>query len=202
MHFSLVMVGAHDGSRTENFIRGQAALGAVLLIEPVPFLFNRLSSRYAALPNVRLRNFAISTDDGEIEFTAPRESANSVCSYGDQLGSLLPDHAAGNHPGMSQHVERIRTRAFRFETLIDTENISSIDILFTDTEGMDAELLPTFPFSRVMPSRLFFEFKHSDGCGRVGRKLARLLNILDDHGYLISVADNENMFAKHRSFKG
>ena len=78
MHFSLVMVGAHDGSKTEQFVRAAAGAGEVLLIEPVPFLFNRLAARYSALPNVRLRNFAISTEEREIDFTAPKETANLI----------------------------------------------------------------------------------------------------------------------------
>ncbi len=201
MHFSLVMVGAHDGSKTEQFVRAAAGAGEVLLIEPVPFLFKRLAVRYSALPNVRLRNFAISTEDREIDFTAPKETANLVTPYGDQLGSLNPDHATAHHPNFSHYVETIRIRALTFETLIASENISTIDVLFTDTEGMDAELLQTFPFSEVMPKRMQFEFKHSDGYMRVGPKLAKLLISLDGHGYRISPADGENMIAIHRSFK-
>ena len=41
MNFSLIMIGAHDGSKTESFIRERAALGSVLLVEPVPFLFEK-----------------------------------------------------------------------------------------------------------------------------------------------------------------
>ena len=85
--------------------------------------------------------------------------------------------------------------------MVNAENISSIDVLFTDTEGMDAELLPTFPFSRITPNRLIFEFKHSDGFMRVGLKLASLLNFLDLRGYRVSVLDAENMIATHSSIK-
>jgi hypothetical protein len=64
-----------------------------------------------------------------------------------------------------------------------------------DTEGMDAELLPTFPFSKILPNRIIFEFKHADGFFRVGPKLASLLNVLDLWGYRVSPMDAENMAA-------
>ena len=95
----------------------------------------------------------------------------------------------------------IRIQALTFERLISSEGISTIDVLFTDTEGMDAELLQTFPFSKIVPKRMQFEFKHSDGYMRVGPKLAKLLISLDGHGYRISPADGENMIAIHSTFK-
>jgi len=199
MHFSLVMVGAHDGSKTDIFIRRSAAIGKVLLIEPVPYLFNRLKSRYSDLPGVSLCNIVIATKDGDVEFTALRETANSISAWGDQLGSLIPDHAVAANQRFSEHVEVIKAKASSFETFVNTENISSIDILFTDTEGMDAELLVTFPFSRIIPDLIIFECKHSDGYLRVGRKLANLLNLLEDHDYWITILDAENMMATHRS---
>src|SRR5262245_6914610 len=202
MHFSLVMVGAHDGSKTDIFIRRSAAIGKVTLIEPVPYLFDRLSSRYSDSPNVLLRNIVIATTDGEVEFTAPKETANSISAWGDQLGSMIADHAVAHNQRFAQHIEVIKAKASSFETFVNAENISSIDVLFTDTEGMDAELLVTFPFARIIPNRIIFEYKHSDGYMRVGRKLANLLNLLEDHDYLVNILDVENMMATHRSVIG
>jgi FkbM family methyltransferase len=199
-HFSLVVVGAHDGSGLESLVHQAGAVGNVMLIEPVPFLFAKLKRRYAGSANVIIRNIAISTRDGQVDFIAPRETANSVARWGDQLGSLMPGHAAAHDIRMAQHVESIRAEALCFTTLLKTEGISSINILFTDTEGMDSELLPTFPFSVTVPGQIIFEFKHSDGPNRVGRKLAALLNLLEDRGYRLAVKDSENMIATHHSF--
>ncbi len=194
-----MIVGAHDGSKLDGYIRDVANMGTVLLVEPVPFLFERLRERFGGHPRIRLRNCAVSTKDGEAEFTAPTQSANSVVAFADQLGSLLPDHAVAHASGMSRHLEVIRVQALTFATLMTTEQISSIDVLMTDTEGMDAELLPTFPFSAVMPKNIIFEFKHSDGVLRVGRKLANLLIMLDDLDYRVYWHDPENLMAVHNS---
>jgi hypothetical protein len=100
---------------------------------------------------------------------------------------------------MSAHIETIRSRSESFETLIGSASISSIDILITDTEGMDAKLLPTFPFAKVRPRYIIFEFKHADGTHRVGRKLAALLVLLDSLDYAVRVLDVENLIATHAS---
>jgi FkbM family methyltransferase len=197
VHFSLVFVGAHDGSVREGLIRQASTCGKVLLIEPVPFLFARLKSRYENTPNVVLRKLAIFSKDGEIEFTAPKETASQIVGYGDQLGSLVADHAVRHHQQLSQHVETIRVQASTFANLIKMEGITSIDTLFTDTEGLDTDILPTFPFASIIPKRIIFEFKHADGTFRIGRKLAHLLILLDVLGYSISVMDVENLVALH-----
>jgi FkbM family methyltransferase len=200
MDFDLILVGAHDGSKMEPLIRQAEAVGNVLLIEPVPFLFEKLRSRYGGLAKIHLRNIAISKGDHEIEFVAPKQTANLIAHYGDQLGSLIADHAILHDKRMSEHVELIKVRSSSFETLVRTEPVFTINTLFTDLEGMDTELLPTFPFYAVIPKRIIFEFKHSDGVGRVGRKLANLLLLLEDRGYRVHVMDAENMVATHESF--
>jgi hypothetical protein len=115
------------------------------------------------------------------------------------VGSLLPDHAAGHEITISllAHMEIIDVAATTFSTLVDTEKVSSIDILLTDMEGMDVELLPTFPFSQVMPKQIIFEFKHSDGTLRVGPKLANWLLMLDKLGFIVEAYGAENFIATH-----
>jgi FkbM family methyltransferase len=202
LHYSLVLIGAHDGSKTEGLVRRSIGHGKVLLVEPVPFLFARLRSRYDGQANVILRNIVVSRKDGEVDFTAPKETANTVLGFGDQLGSMIADHAVNHDAGMLAHVETVRWRSESFETLIGSAAISSIDILFTDTEGMDAELLPTFPFAKIRPRQIIFEFKHADGTHRIGRKLAALLVLLDGLGYAVRVLDVENLIATHESAAG
>jgi hypothetical protein len=100
-----------------------------------------------------VRNIAIATSDGQVDFVAPKETANSIARWGDQLGSLIPGHAAAHDLRMAQHVEVITAGAMCFATLVKMEGISSINLLFTDTEGMDTELLQTFPFSVLAPCK-------------------------------------------------
>lgn len=198
LHYIMIFVGANDGAKTRPLIEEASAIGKVMLIEPVPYLFARLRSRYGNKPNVELRNIAVSMNDGEVDFYAPKETASQAVTYGDGLGSLVSGHAVRHDPGMEQHLETIKAPALSFQTLIKNEQVSSLDVLITDLEGADSDILPTFPFASVTPKQIIFEFKHSDGTHRVGKKLAAVLILLEDLGYKISVFDLENLIAVHQ----
>lgn len=201
MHFSLVQVGAHDGSKTERLVAKAIATGKVLLIEPVPFLFERLLMRYRDNQNVIVQDICVTSRNGSIDFVAPMESANSVVSFGDQLGSVLAQHAVNHNRQLSDHLNVISVASKTFSTLVSELGITSIDLLMTDTEGLDVEILPTFPFDQLMPSRIVFEFKHSDGTCRVGSKLANFLIQLERLGFEIIALDAENMLAINRKIR-
>src|SRR3989337_638351 len=117
MHYSLIMIGAHDGSKTLPLIREASGKGKVLLVEPVPFLFRRLGIAVSGIPNVTLANVCVSLVDGDVEFTAPTESATRG---GDQLGSLNPRHAVDHLPEMSGHIETILAKSMTFDSLVRT----------------------------------------------------------------------------------
>ena len=198
MHVSLALVGAHDGSKLKRLITDANKLGSVLLVEPVPFLYQRLKSSFGSIETVLIENACISTSCGKVQFTAPRPTANSVAPHGDQLGSLLPDHATNHDKRFLEHVEIIEVESMTFTSVLDKHKIDAIDILFCDTEGMDATILDTYPFERVLPRQLIFEYKHSDGTNNIGARLGQLLIKLSGLGYRIAILDGENMFAEQK----
>jgi len=195
MHYSLVLVGAHDGHKKESLIKRGAAIAQVLLIEPVPWLYAKLTHRFSDLPSIRYCNCAISTEDGEVDFYALHESANKVLFYGDQLGSLYRSHAEQHHSSLKDEVEVIKTKSLSFETLCKNYNITSIDTLITDTEGHDTKILPLFPFRKLRPRQIIFEHKHSDGVAHIGKGFAHLLVVLEAFNYKTRIVDDENCLA-------
>ena len=196
MQYSLILIGAHNGSKTKSIVEWGASVGQVLLIEPVPWLFASLVEMYAGNPAITLLSAAISeTDRDEITFFAPKPNANSVEPYGDQLGSLERSHAIDHNPQFSDAVEEITTRAISLSSLFAQYEIEYIDTLITDTEGYDARILAAFPFRHFRPRQIMFEFKHSDGTFHIGQRLAHLLVILEAHGYRTRVIDAENCIA-------
>jgi hypothetical protein len=88
--------------------------------------------------------------------------------------------------------------ALSFSDLVARLGVTSVRTLVTDLEGMDAVLLPTFPFERVRPDQLVFEYKHADGPRNIGRRLGALLIRLDELGYRMQIVDLENCVAVHR----
>lgn len=198
MHVSLLMVGAHNGQKEHSFVIQAAALGAVILIEPVPFLFARLSETYAGIPNVTCLNCCVAPEVGYVNFYAPTEGAISVIPWGDQIGSMNADHAVRCEQALVAHVVEIQVEAVTFVELVQQFDITSIGLLFTDTEGYDTKLLLRFPFDKVRPNQVKFEYKHADGTFNIGFTLGHLLIKLANLGYDIQIVDMENCVATQR----
>jgi len=193
LKFSLIVIGAHSGDKLSKAIETYSKYGNVLLVEPVPWLFKRLQEKYGSAKSVHLLQAVISENDvDEVSFFAPIESANEIATWGDQLGSLNPVHALGHNKEFSSKIEEIKVRGISFGTLINKFEIEQIDVLHTDTEGYDARLLSVFPFDKIKPRELIFEYKHSDGVFTIGKNFAKLLLILDELSYKTQVIDTEN----------
>jgi len=193
LKFSLIVIGAHSGDKLSKAIETYSKHGDVLLVEPVPWLFNKLQEKYGSAKSVHLLQAVISENDvDEVSFFAPIESANEIATWGDQLGSLNPVHALGHNKEFSNKIEEIKVRGISFGTLINKFEIEQIDVLHTDTEGYDARLLSVFPFDKIKPRELIFEYKHSDGVFTIGKNFAKLLLILDELSYKTQVIDTEN----------
>lgn len=193
MKFSLIVIGAHSGEKLRQAIELYSKRGDVLLVEPVPWLFKKLQEKYGSVKSVHLLQAVISENDAEeVSFFAPVESANEIATWGDQLGSLNPIHALGHNKEFSNKIEEIKVRGISFKELINKFEIDEIEVLHTDTEGYDARLLSEFPFDKIKPMELIFEYKHSDGVFTIGKNFAKLLLILDGLSYKTQVIDVEN----------
>jgi len=193
LKFSLVVIGAHSGEKLSQAIQTYSKRGDVLLVEPVPWLFDKLQEKYGSVESVHLLKAVISENDAdEVSFFAPTQSANEVATWGDQLGSLNPVHALGHNKEFSGKIEEIKVQGISFSTLISKFGIEEIEVLHTDTEGYDARLLSAFPFDKIKPREIIFEYKHSDGVFNIGKNFAKLLFILDGLSYKTQVIDAEN----------
>ena len=177
--YSLVIIGAHDGSKLGHIVHKAAAHGKVLLVEPTPYLFKRLKAKYSQNPQVELFNAAIThaKNAAKIDFFMVEDEASGLRRYGNQLGSLDPNHAQNHLEGFGNFVKRITVDATNFEELFKLYQIKSIDVLITDTEGSDVGILKDFPYQFIKPRLILFEHKHSDGTSNIGPNYASLYPI-------------------------
>jgi len=164
MNYSLLLIGAHDGKKQKTLIESAALIGEVILMEPVPELFDRLSNLYSKNPKIKCLQLAISDEDADqTSFYAQKNSANKIKGYGDQLGSLNRCHAKEHDELFISTTKEIKVSTITFKSLLKNYDITYIDTLVTDIEGYDARVLSTFPFLFFRPRQIFFEHKHSDG---------------------------------------
>ena len=200
MNFSLVLIGAHNGHKTTKLVASARKRAPVLLVEPVPHLFAALEERYRKHSDILLVNKCLALHDGVVDFYAPTQEASTknLDGYGDQLGSMEPTHAERHGKKFAALTEKLTVPCIKWDTLINETQCESIDFLYTDTEGYDARLLGVFPFHRLHPRQIAFEYKHSDGTFNLGRNLGSLLILLDSLDYSVRVVDPENMYAQKR----
>jgi FkbM family methyltransferase len=183
----LVEVGANDGLAGDPLYRliRNSRHGLALLIEPVPYLFDRLRITYSGLPNCILANVAIAPAAGTmpIYYIDPRakERSPKLPRYFEELASFDKERIENALGGSAASLlcERL-VRTTPLTTLLAEHRITHVDLLQVDTEGYDYEVLKTFPFEKMKPLLVCFEHCHlcdSD------RKSA--ISLLVDHGYKI-----------------
>lgn len=195
MRYSFIVIGAHTGGNLEELIDDAVKYGSVLLVEPVPHLFRQLKEKYVNSERVKVCNCAVSNKTGRVKFYAPRSTANQVVGYGDQIGSLIADHAARCEKSLEDHIDVIEVDALSFSDLLDVNDVSEVGVLMTDMEGVDVSVLSEFPFGRLKPRQILFEYKHADGVNRIGSIFADFIKTLSNKNYVLRILDSENCLA-------
>ena len=183
----VVEVGANDGKTGDPahfFIQSRQQCKA-LLIEPVPYLFERLRRNYSHVPGCVPLNVAIGPVLGSasIYYIDPdaKKSFPELPPYFEELASfdkskitsILGDRAA------SLLRERV-VKTIPLRTLLEERGISKVDFLQIDTEGYDYEVLKTFPFDLGPPLLVCFEHCHLSQSDRIAA-----VSLMVNYGYSV-----------------
>lgn len=184
---TIIQIGSHEGSTCNDPIFNVVDDSTkMILVEPVPYLFSRLQKnykdRFGDNPNIIFINKAVSDFVGYIEMTIPSENNDfsKLPFWASQLGSINSDHAKGHICNLM--VEKIIVKTTTINEIVQENNIDEIDLLHTDTEGHDYNILMAYDFN-VKPRKVMFEHKHIDGLFRVGKKYEELSDRLISLGY-------------------
>lgn len=164
----VVEVGANDGEQHDP-LRSHILAGGWrgVLVEPVPYVFERLRRNYAAVPGIALENAAIAEHDGTVPFfhlrdAGPEERATLPDWY-DGVGSLRRATLASHGPQVPDLADRIVERdvpALRFDTLCDRHGIDRPDLVVIDTEGHDWAIIRSIDLATRGPRLLIYEHFH------------------------------------------
>ena len=187
MNKTIIQIGSHIGNTVNDPIFNSVNNNTTLiLVEPVPYLFNILKNNYKSKfvdnQNIYFINKAVSNFIGEIEMTIPSEKNefHLLPFWASQLASINPDHATGHIHQLL--VEKINVKTTTLNEIVKEYNITHIDLLHTDTEGHDYTILMDYNFE-IKPNMIMFEHKHMDGLFTVGIKYIELSNKLLSLGY-------------------
>jgi len=194
----ILQIGSHIGNTPNdpiyNLVNENTKL---ILVEPVPYLFNELKKNYKSknIKDITFINKAVSDSIKEIDLYIPslKNNFNNFPYYASQLSSVNKDHIERHLKNLI--TEKIKVKTTTINNIIETYNIKNIDLLHTDTEGHDYNILMSYDFI-IKPKYIMFEYKHIDGCFKVGEKLDILLNKLFLLNYKIINKDTEDITLK------
>lgn len=191
---SIIQIGSHIGNSVNDPIYKEIDESTELvLVEPVPYIFNMLKYNYKSklkdLTNIIFINKAVSNFIGEIELTIPSEKNDfsKLPFWASQLSSINSNHAKDHISDLI--VDKINVKTTTLDEIIDDFNIKEIELLHTDTEGHDYDIIMNYSF-KIKPKKILFENKHMDGFLKKGNKYEELINKLLLLGY-IKIYQNE-----------
>ena len=208
---TIVQIGSHVGKTFNDPIFEIVNENTNLFcVEPVPYLFKQLVDNYSfRFPgnNFKFINKAVSNHNRGITLYIPSEENEfeTMPPWASQLSSCDPQHIEYHKIQINQlvdvtkhqkdlienfnniKIDNIQVESITLDELIEQYNITSIDLLNTDTEGHDYEILMKFSFS-ILPKRVQFEQKHL-GDERKRTLVKRIISF----GYNLISEDTEDM---------
>jgi FkbM family methyltransferase len=162
----VVIVGANDGKLVDPIyplLRRNRSWQA-LLIEPVPYLFERLKRNYGKNSRFRYARVAIADCARTMPFYYVSEEARREVPHApilwEAIGSFnranLEKHLAGPY---DRFIVEEMLEAIPLATVLERERVARIDVLIIDAEGYDWEVLKQLDLKCFSPLVIFYEHK-------------------------------------------
>lgn len=167
MNLQLIQIGSNDGVTDDPLypLLLENPSWQILLVEPVPWLFDKLKSNYRQIRGASFVNAAIGGTYERRPFFYIEPSAKLVFpdlpNWFDQLGSFDSGHITrhfGNR--LVDHIRKLQIEVIPIEALLNNHSITHFDVLHIDTEGADWEILKSVNLELYQPKIILFEFKH------------------------------------------
>jgi FkbM family methyltransferase len=163
-----IEIGSNDGEQHDHlrpFILSRSWRG--IMVEPVPYVFQRLRRHYGGLDRVVLENVAIADRDGRRPFYHLAEAGGRdrerLPSWYDGIGSFSREGVlahADQIPDIRKRLVRTEVPCLTFESLCRRHRAGRVDLLLVDAEGYDWEILRQIDFHARRPRLLIYEHYH------------------------------------------
>jgi FkbM family methyltransferase len=186
----IIQIGSNDGNdNVKQFINeNQNNIDLVVLVEPIPFILDKLKENYKDFNNIFIENIAIS--DNELEkFTLYYEEGSNY-----ELSSFRKQHLIDCQCSL-ERIKSIDVKCLTVNQLFEKYNIDTLDYLHIDTEGLDVHIISSIDFSKFKIKNIIFEAIHTDGTQKVGTNYMEITKYLTELGYNLSQTDGLNIKA-------
>ena len=175
-----IEVGANDGKYLDPlypYIIKNNWSG--ILIEPNHIVFEELKHNYKDTNNLFFENCIVSDKSGMVDFYYNGDNITTLHN------TLSYNYAKNN---FKEDLKIVPTLSLTFDDLIQKYDVKKVDVLMTDVEGYDLDLLKTFPFNNVKPKVIISEHSH---LYYQNQTLEDIINFLGNQGYEYYINDND-----------
>lgn len=162
----IVQIGSNDGKRGDplyNLLIKNERWKA-LLVEPIPYLFERLKSNYGTNPRFSFENVVINDGSQQIFYWVREEAKESIPDlpdWYDQLGSFYKESILKHLNGILEpYIEETLLNGMTLTELLNKNKVDVIDIFHIDAEGYDWKILSQLNLKLFQPRIILFEHKH------------------------------------------
>jgi FkbM family methyltransferase len=163
-----IEIGANDGVSFDPLRPYLKRPGwAGLMVEPVPYLFERLLAEHGDSDRITLANLAVGDCDGvrAIHHLQADAKHPGLPPWKDQIASFDRAHVLAELAELPEAEAAALLTAttvpcVSFEALCAEYGVENLDLLLVDTEGTDYEILTGIDFAAHRPRLLTFEHHH------------------------------------------
>jgi FkbM family methyltransferase len=139
---TVLVVGAMDGTTHDSLYPYLAKNNKWrgVLVEPVPYYFEKLQETLLGYSRYQLENSAIGSESGKANITVVNTDAikaGKVPDWCDGVSTFFPESGAIANPEIAQFTEDVEVDCVTFKKLQAKYNLDNIDILQIDAEGSD-----------------------------------------------------------------
>ena len=150
-----------------------------ILIEPNHIVFEELKNNYKNTNNLFFENCIVSDKSGMIDFYYNGDNITTLHN------TLSYNYAKNN---FKEDLKIVPTLSLTFDDLIQKYDVKKVDVLMTDVEGYDLDLLKTFPFNNIKPKVIIAEHAH---LYHQNQTLEDIINFLGNQGYEYYINDSD-----------
>ncbi len=195
-NMTILQIGTNDGNDHvfEYIKHNHKDIEKIILIDANPECLSKAKEQYEKFSQTIFLNYAI------VPFTTHEQSTVTLFL---PKNNDFNSHASLNPTHLERHghsfYDGIIVPAISFDRLYNMLNLSIIDRLYIDVEGLDIDILQTIDLANVDIKYICFEFIHSDGpLSFGGPKLNNYKSDLESMGYSLSSKEYNIIAIKNR----
>jgi FkbM family methyltransferase len=162
----VVQIGSNDGKTNDPLYELFAKYPAwsALLVEPIPYISERLRGNYPDANRFAIANVAINGGEDlpfyHVDPQAKKEHPD-LPAWFDQLASFDRNHLTNHLDGILEpYVRTLEVKGTTLPNLLQDNAVEKIDLIHIDTEGYDWKVLQQLDLSRYTPDFILFERHH------------------------------------------